>query len=98
MEIPPTQKGFHSTLEGYLTSFKEDLLLGHEQRRKLHPESAAKIDEFLLILERYIVVDPAVVPFQFIIDDPSGLSFIQNLNAPRADPNIKSDKYIRTKE
>lgn len=98
MEIPATQKGFHSTLEGYLTSFKDDLLLGQEDRKEKHPEDAKQIEDFVEKLDKYINVDPSILPFEFVLDDPSGLSYVQNFKAPKADPQIKSEKYVRTRE
>ena len=38
----------------------------------------------------------AKLPFLFIVDDPCGNSFVQNLNAPKTDPLLKSTHYTRT--
>ena len=35
-------------------------------------------------------------PFDIILDDPAGNSFIENPMAPKPDPNMKSVKYFRT--
>ena len=37
-------------------------------------------------------------PFHIILDDPSGNSFIRNPFAPNSDPEMRIEKYIRTKE
>ena len=37
-------------------------------------------------------------PFELILDDPSGNSFIENPYAPQTDPNIKVSYFDRTKE
>ena len=34
-------------------------------------------------------------PFTFILDDPSGNSFIQNPNAPNKDTYMKTEQYMR---
>ena len=98
MEIPATKKGYHSTLEGFLFSFKEDLMMPQEQRRKIDPAGADQIDAFLFKLDKYVTLHEDILPFSFILDDPSGTSFIQNLDAPKADPNLKIEEYTRTKE
>ena len=36
-------------------------------------------------------------PFDFNLDDPSGNCYIQNPNAPNADPFLKFQYYDRTK-
>jgi len=42
--------------------------------------------------------DGKIRPFKFIIEDPSGNSFVQNPSAPTADQYCKMTKYIRTPE
>lgn len=39
-----------------------------------------------------------MIPFTFEIDDPAGNSYIKNPYFPKADPNLKIDKYTRTIE
>lgn len=67
-----------------------------EQRRKFDPVTAAKIDEFIATLTKYM--NGEVLPFTFEVTDPSGNSFIQNPNAPAADPCLISTKFIRSTE
>lgn len=38
------------------------------------------------------------MPFTFILDDPLGNSYLQNLYAPEADPNMTVETYDRTFE
>ena len=38
------------------------------------------------------------MPFNFIIEDPSGNSYISNPQAPTRDPYCKITKYIRTSD
>lgn len=98
MEIPPNNKGHMTTLEGFLVSFKEDLELGQEYRREQNPAVADQIDDFLTRLDKYLAADPEVLPYTFILDDPSGNSFVQNFLAPNPDPNLKAQKYTRSIE
>jgi len=37
-------------------------------------------------------------PFTFILDDPTGNSFVENLNAPAVDPQLEIRHYVRSKE
>ena len=38
------------------------------------------------------------MPFTFILDDPLGNSYLQNLYAPDPDPNMTVELYERTEE
>jgi zinc finger protein len=96
-EIPPqTQKGSINTVEGFLLKSIEGISDLQEQRRKFDPVTAAKIDEFIAKLNSYM--NGEVFPFTFEVVDPSGNSFIQNPNAPNADENLHTHKFIRTTE
>jgi zinc finger protein len=96
LEIPATGKGFMSTLEGVLTSFKEDLELNQPWRKENDPEAYPKIEEFIHKLDKYLDCDPEILPFHLTMDDPSGHSFIKNFNAPLPDPQLTIEKYERT--
>jgi zinc finger protein len=98
LEIPATGKGFMSTLEGVLTSFKEDLELNQPWRKDNDPEAYPKIEEFIHKLDKYLACDPEILPFHLIMDDPSGHSFIKNFNAPLPDPQLTISKYTRTSQ
>lgn len=37
-------------------------------------------------------------PFHFLVDDPSGNSFVENIYLPRKDPSMVVTKYFRTPE
>jgi len=65
-----------------------------EERRKYDPATAAKIDEFIQRIQEFI--DGRRFPFTFILDDPSGNSFIQNPQAPNKDIYMNSEFYART--
>ena len=43
LEIPFNKKGHMSTLEGYLTGFKDDLMMNQPYRRETSPEVADQI-------------------------------------------------------
>lgn len=74
-EIPPqTQKGSINTVEGFLARSVMGISDLQEERRRYNPEIAAKLDEFLEKLKQY--QDAKVLPFTFIVTDPSGNSFI----------------------
>jgi zinc finger protein len=94
-EIPPqTQKGSINTVEGFLARSIMGISELQEERRRYNPEIAAKLDEFIAKLQDY--ADAKVLPFTFLLIDPSGNSFIQNPNAPKVDPSLKEDKFMRT--
>lgn len=38
----------------------------------------------------------ALFPFDIVLDDPAGNSFLENPHAPKPDPHIKTEKYFRT--
>lgn len=98
VEIPPCGKGYMSTLEGFMTSFKEDLEINQDYRREHAPEVADQIDEFIRKLDKYIACDPEILPFKFVINDPSGNSNIKNPFAPNPDTHLKIEKYTRSVE
>ena len=98
LEIPFNKKGHMSTLEGYLTGFKEDLLLNQQHRKDTDPELADQIFDFLFKLDKYIAGVDDILPFHFIIDDPAGNSYIKNPLFPKPDPQLKIEKYARSIE
>ena len=94
-EIPPqTQKGSINTVEGFFARSIMGISELQEDRRRYNPEIAAKLDEFIAKLQDY--ADAKVLPFTFLLIDPSGNSFIQNPNAPQVDPNLKEEKFMRS--
>lgn len=81
-----------------IDNFIEDLKMNQEDRKKQDFEVFQKIEDFLKILKKYKNGDKSVLPFHFILDDPSGNSHISNPFAPLPDNNLKEEHYIRTKE
>ncbi|CDW90766.1 zinc finger [Stylonychia lemnae] len=95
LEIPPeTQKGTINTLEGFIAKTIEGLQDLQEERRKVDPATAEKIDDFVNRMQDYI--DGKKFPFTFIVDDPSGNSYVQNPNAPSKDEYCTTEFYPRS--
>lgn len=95
-EIPPeAQRGSLSTLEGILMRAADELQALQEERRKVAPETADAIDQFLAKLRACATAES---PFTLILDDPAGNSFIENLFAPSPDPSLTIKYYERTPE
>ena len=99
LEIPQnTQKGKLTTVEGFIQSardnFKNSLDDGYYA--EMGEEFIGKIKDLIEKLSE--VLEGKKFPFQFIMDDPSGNSFIENPYAPQSDPNIKVTYFDRTKE
>ncbi|CAI9760036.1 unnamed protein product [Fraxinus pennsylvanica] len=95
-EIPPeAQRGSLSTIEGILVRAADELEALQEERKKVDPQTAEAIDQFLVKLRACAAGDS---PFAFILDDPAGNSFIENPLAPSPDPSLTIQAYERTRE
>ncbi|BBN05014.1 zinc finger protein [Marchantia polymorpha subsp. ruderalis] len=95
-EVPPdAQRGTLSTVEGVLMRAAEELAALQEERRRVDPKMAEALDAFLVKLKECSTGNQA---FTFIIDDPSGNSFIENPYAPSRDPLLSTHYYDRTSE
>ncbi|XP_058724496.1 uncharacterized protein LOC131595973 [Vicia villosa] len=95
-EIPPeAQRGSLSTVEGILMRAADELQALQEERRKVAPETADAIDQFLVKLRACATAESS---FTFIIDDPAGNSYIENPFAPSSDPSLTIKFYERTPE
>ena len=82
LEIPPaTQKGSIKTIEGFFMTTIEGLEAMQEERRKYDPITAGKIDDYVQTLKTYMDRENPK-HFTFIIEDPSGNSYISNPQAP----------------
>lgn len=93
-EMPPN-KGALINIEGVIQRAVEGLSQDQEKRKIEHPDIAAQIEQFIKKLEELKEVKTS---FHFIIDDPSGNSFVENPFAPSADPEMKVTYYRRTKQ
>ena len=99
LEIPAmTQKGKLSTIEGFISTAKENFRASLEDGyyNEMGDDFINKIKETIQKLTDTLNGDK--FPFELILDDPSGNSFIENPYAPQTDPNIKVSYFDRTKE
>ena len=99
LEIPSmTQKGKLSTIEGFISTAKENFSTSLENGyyAEMGDEYINKIKEKIQKLTDALNGDK--FPFELILDDPSGNSFIENPYAPQTDPSIKVSYFDRTKE
>ncbi|KAH9500370.1 nucleolar zinc-finger protein [Bulinus truncatus] len=78
-----------TTIEGVIDRAVEGLEQQQEQRKEEHPEVAEKIEEFIKKLKELKMVQK---PFHFVLDDPSGNSFLEN-----PDPHLVVAHYTRTR-
>ncbi|XP_044312325.1 zinc finger protein ZPR1 [Varanus komodoensis] len=93
-EIPAfSQKGALTTLEGLIDRAIAGLEQDQPGRRAADADVAEKIDAFIFKLKRLKEVDSA---FTFILDDPSGNSFVENPYAPQRDEALVVAHYWRT--
>ncbi|NXS13614.1 ZPR1 protein, partial [Neodrepanis coruscans] len=93
-EIPAfTQKGVLTTIEGIIDRAVTGLEQDQPLRRATDQEVAGKIDEFIGKLRQLKEVNSS---FTFIIDDPSGNSFVENPHAPQKDDALVVTHYRRT--
>ncbi|XP_014464340.1 zinc finger protein ZPR1 [Alligator mississippiensis] len=93
-EIPAfSQKGALTTIEGIIDRAVAGLEQDQPVRRATDQEVANKIAEFIDKLKRLKEVDSS---FTFILDDPSGNSFVENPHAPQKDEALVVTHYKRT--
>jgi zinc finger protein len=104
-EIPPgTQRGTITTLEGVLKRAAENLEVLQPERLRI-----GDVDNFhrcRVVIEKLLRLagDPSaegdekdpIFPFDLVMDDTAGNSFVENPLAPKPDPYLKSVKYYRT--
>ncbi|NXL76207.1 ZPR1 protein, partial [Leptocoma aspasia] len=93
-EIPAfSQKGVLTTIEGIIDRAVAGLEQDQPARRATDKEVARKIDEFIGKLRQLKEVNS---PFTFILDDPSGNSFVENPQAPQRDEALVVTHYRRS--
>lgn len=89
------QPGLVTTIEGIL----ERAEAGMKQMVEIHPnldeESRDKVKAFL---KKLMECKLMIRDFTFILDDPSGNSYLQSLTAPSVDPNLEIIHYSRTRD
>lgn len=93
-EAPPS-KGALTTVEGVLQAAIDGLSQDQPVRKIQSPEVAAQIDAFI---EKLNNLKELKEPFEIILDDPSGNSFMENPYAPNVDKDMTIHYYVRTRE
>jgi len=107
-----TQRGSISTMEGVFRTAADNLEQLQPERLRLGDvDNFHRCRQVIKNLRRYAgeqqdddISDDeeneedkgSIFPFQILLDDPAGNSFIENPYAPKPDPNLKSEKYWRT--
>nr|BAN21185.1 zinc finger protein [Riptortus pedestris] len=95
-EIPSqSQKGEVTTVEGIISRAVQGLSQDQDARRATDLEVADKIQDFINKLEALKDVSE---PFDIIIEDISGNSWIENPKAPQPDPNCKTSHFVRNRD
>ncbi|XP_029429190.1 zinc finger protein ZPR1 isoform X1 [Rhinatrema bivittatum] len=93
-EIPAfTQKGALTTIEGIVDRAISGLEQDQPARKAVDQVAAVKIESFIAKLQS---LKEAASPFTFIIDDPSGNSFVENPSAPEKDEALHVAYYKRS--
>lgn len=96
LELPACMKKAHlSTIEGVLRNTIMDLNDGQELRKNEFPEIFEKICSIVTKIESFLQ-NPTKMTF--ILDDPSGNSYIENFLFPKTDPKLRTIYYMRTKD
>lgn len=95
-EIPAqSQRGEITTLEGVIDRSIQGLEQDQPVRRIEHPDAAQQIDDFIGQLQNLKLVES---PFNVIFEDISGNCYVENPNAPHADPACITSHFNRTTE
>lgn len=82
MDIPPiTQQGDLNTVEGIISRVAEQLRLEQPYRKENCPEVYEQVEAFCQRIDK--LASGEETPFTFIVDDPSGNSFIENPYLPK---------------
>ncbi|KAL6741313.1 hypothetical protein Aduo_014581 [Ancylostoma duodenale] len=90
-----TQPGEVTTVEGVLERVHSGLSQEQDRRRQIDPESAAKIDEFLVKLLKCKALSEK---WTLKLHDPTGNCFIQNPDPRHVDPRCIVSHYHRNLE
>uniref|UniRef100_A0A183F307 Zpr1 domain-containing protein n=1 Tax=Heligmosomoides polygyrus TaxID=6339 RepID=A0A183F307_HELPZ len=88
-----SQQGEVTTIEGVLERVHSGLLQDQARRREQHPESAKKIDDFLVRLQKCMRLEEK---WTLKLRDPTGNCFIQNPDPRHVDPRCIVSHYHRT--
>ncbi|CAK9304039.1 unnamed protein product [Gordionus sp. m RMFG-2023] len=97
LEIPPSyQKAEITTIEGIIQKAYEDLDRDYGGTNSNHINNEA-LTAFIAKLKEILDTKP-LQNFSFVLDDPSGNSFLENPYAPTEDSSLQILKYDRTNE
>ena len=98
-EAPPTgAKGLLTTIEGLLIRSHGELSTHASSLPAESVEEQAHKQKFKHFLDRMQDCISLRREFTFVLDDPSGNSFVEQYNAPNTDPSVETSNYIRTQE
>lgn len=110
-EIPPgTQRGSITTVEGIIRTAAEKLQAVQPERLRLGDvDNFHRCHVVIEALRRIVGIDASdpddddnheehvrIFPFDIVLDDPAGNSFIENLHAPSRDPQLTLETYFRS--
>lgn len=89
--------GKFSTLEGLLTDIKDVIVRRNPfvSGDSTTSERMERLNDFAEKIDKIIAGEMVV---HFILDDPAGNSYLQNIYAPDPDPEMTTEKYTRTFE
>lgn len=87
--------GKFTTLEGLLTDIKDVIVRRNPfvSGDSSTSERVERLKEFAEKIDKIIAGEMVV---HFILDDPAGNSYLQNIYAPDPDPEMTTEKYTRT--
>ena len=80
----------------YISATVDGLKMHQEERRLVDPDTSIKLDEYIEKLNK--MWEGKEMPYHFVIDDPSGNSYVQNPHAPARDVYVTTKHYIRTRK
>ena len=84
LDIPPiTQQGDLNTIEGVLCRVSEQLREEQPYRKENCPEVYEQVEAFCNHMDE--MSSGKAFPFTFIVDDPSGNSFVENPYLPKVE-------------
>lgn len=89
------QPGLVTTIEGILERAEAGMKQMMELNPNLDEENREKVKAFLAKLMKCKLM---MQDFTFILDDPSGNSYVQSLTAPSIDPGLEIIHYNRTRD
>ena len=96
LEIPHGSSGQVTTVEGILNRIIEGLNQDQPVRKHMDPEGAAQIDDYVRKVEEELLTLNSC--FHLILNDPTGNSFVENLQAHKIDPYMEIQQFNRSKE